>query len=253
MVSKEEFKKLVIALGKKWLFPDFTNKLTWLVVSVGCGIVIAPMPLKLLFYNWLVNTINLNSWVPFTLSEIQSDSTEYIWGVILVTLALVHNIGNRYFLYLTSLISHREAENKEIADKNLFNQFLDEFPSNSASLRLLKEHDFGNSFYGNKTEQTESFVNNWNNAEKQFLDSELEEKRQELWQHCNSFLLKLAESSGPIGVGPMFTVIPDTHLGKEFDMPAFVTERISNLNDKATACYKLHQELVTLCKQKLKC
>lgn len=252
MVSKEEFKKLIIALGKKWLFPDFTNKLTWFVVSVGCGVFIAPMPLKLLFYNWLVDTINLNAGGPFTLSEIQSDSTEYIWGAILVALALIHNIGNRYFLYLTSLISHQEAEKKEVADKNLFNQFLIEFPSNSVSLRLLKEHDFGDSFHTNNTDQVESFVYKWNNAEKTFLDSELEEKRQQLWQNCNSFLLKLAESSGPIGVGPMSSVIPDAHRG-EWDMPEFVKERVTNLNDKATVCYSLHQEMVTLCKQKLKC
>lgn len=252
LVSRKELKELIIALGKKWLFPDFTKKLTWLVVTVGCGILVTPTPLKLIIYNWLVDTIKLNSGTHFTLAELASDSADYAWGVVLVALALAHNIAYRYFNYIVSREDNANLEQRKVADTALFEQFKSEFPSNSASARLLKEHDFSNSYHGEATNQLENFVHRWNNAEHSFLDNAIEIKRSELWKSCNSFLIKLAESTGPIAAGPFFSAIPDIYLG-EWDMPDFVTQRVSELNSKATECHIQHQEFVLLCKERLRC
>lgn len=99
MISKKELKQLVIALGKKYIFPDFTNKLTWFVVSVDGIIILTPTALKQIFYNWLVATLNLNSGAQLTFAELESSTTDYTLGFSLIALALIHNVANRYFIY----------------------------------------------------------------------------------------------------------------------------------------------------------
>jgi hypothetical protein len=252
LVSRKELKELVIALGKKWLFPDFTNKLTWFVVTVGGGILLTPTPLKLVFYNWLVDTINLNSGVHFILAELTNDSAGYVLGVVLIALALAHNIAYRYLNYLASNEEKANIGRRNIADAVLFEKFKSAFPSNSASVQLLKKHDFVNSYDGEATSQLEKFVHNWNNAENGFLDDSIENKKLELWNNCNSFLQKLAEVTSPVGVGPFESVIPDRYRG-EWDMPDFVTQRVSELNSIATECYTKHQQFIAYCKVRLGC
>lgn len=252
MFTKEEIKEFIVKYGKKWFFPDFSNKITWHVVTLGAGVIIAPTPFKLIFYNWLIDTFNLNSGKHFIFSEISSNSADYWLGFVLIFIALAHNFFSKWITLQESVSVKELAKKSNEADKKLFDKFLEELPSNSASIKLLKEHDFGNSFFGDHTNEIENFVNKWNVSELQFLDSELEEKKMDLWQNCHKFLLKLAESSGPIGNGPRFSVIPD-HCRGDWDLPEFVNERVRELNKNATICHNLHQEMVALCKQKLKC
>lgn len=80
MTPKTELRELAIALGKKYLFPDFTNKLTWFVVSVGGTIILTPIAFKQIFYNWIVATFNLNLTTPLTYAELQSSNADYILG-----------------------------------------------------------------------------------------------------------------------------------------------------------------------------
>ena len=58
MFSQIELKEIAL---KKLIFPDFSNKMTRVVVGLGATIVLTPVALKQLFYNWLVDTFNLNS------------------------------------------------------------------------------------------------------------------------------------------------------------------------------------------------
>ncbi|PKM09826.1 MAG: hypothetical protein CVV13_15120 [Gammaproteobacteria bacterium HGW-Gammaproteobacteria-3] len=252
MISKIEIGNLIMAFLRKWLFPDFTNKVTWMVVTVGCAILVTPTPFKLIFYNWLVDSFNLNSGIHFTLAELSADSADYIWGGVLVVGALLHNIGYRYFLHAAAGAEERKLDRQREADLALFNEFKTTFPSNSASVRLLEEHDFGNSYHGDSTSHIERFVVEWNNAEHRFLDSVIEEKRQELWEYCSNFLNALASHTGPIAAGPMFSAIPDMYRG-DWNWPDFVTERVRELNTKASECFTRHQEFIALSKSRLKC
>lgn len=252
MVTLKEIKELVIALGKKWLFPDFTNKLTWFVVTVGGAILLTPTLVKLIFYNWLVETTNLNSGVHFTLAELANDSADYFLGVILIALALIHNIAYRYFNYLSSREEKRSHERRKKADTALFEKFKITLPSSSASVQLLKEHSFWNSYNIQAISQLEEFVNCWNNAEHSFLDASVESQKVELLSCCDSFLSKLAEVSGPVGAGPFYSSIPTMHKN-DWNMPDFVTTKIDELNDKAMECYEKHQQFISLCKERLDC
>lgn len=84
MFNRSEIKQFVIKYGKKWLFPDFTNKLTWLVAGTGATLLITPVALEHLLYNWLVETVNLNSGVPITFAELETGSVDYWVGFGLI-------------------------------------------------------------------------------------------------------------------------------------------------------------------------
>lgn len=252
MFSKKDFKEFIIKYGKKWLFPDFTNKLTWFVVSIGGAILLTPTLLKQIIYNWLIETINLNSGVPITLAELESGSADYVIGLSLIVLALAHNVANRYFLYKESAPARKETEALAEVDRKLFLRFLEEFPSDCRSIDLLQNHDFGNSYHEIKTQELDNFVNYWNTAEREFLDSEIEEKRKEFWDKCHTLVYDLAQGSYYLGAGPMLSCIPDAYRG-EWDWPEHVEKKIKHLNSRSTECFNLHRELVLLGRRKLKC
>jgi len=249
--SKDEIKEFIIKFGSKWLFPDFSNKLTWVVVSIGASVIITPSPIKLIIYNWLVDSFNLNYGEHFTIAEVSSGTADYWIGFSLIALALIHNILYRLIQQNELKKIYRENIKEEESDKQLFCEFLKLFPSNSSSFQLLKEHDFGNSFSNKWLDEIEKFVYEWDFPEKQFLDAKREELRLKLLTKSKEFCLLLAEKSSPTGNGVMQSVVPD-HIRNEFDWPNWVLEDIKEVNEKATQVAELHQEFITTCKKSLK-
>jgi len=245
--SRQEFKDIIL---KKWIFPDFSNKVTWFVVGLGGAVILTPTPLKQLFYNWLVDTLNLNSGNHYTLAELQSNSADYWLGFGLILLALIHNIGYRVFIYKSDKFEKEEHEKIVQVDKVLYQEFVKLLPSDGISIGLLKEHDFGGSYHKNKTNDLETFIYTWNNSQKQFLDSELELERAVFFQKINQFTNTLALHSYNIG-GSMFSCIPDLYRGG--DWPPHVQEQIKELNTLASDCFEKHTDLVLAARRKLKC
>ncbi|MBI6799380.1 hypothetical protein, partial [Pseudomonas syringae] len=84
MFTGKEIKSLALEYGRKWLFPDFTNKLTWFVAGVGGAIIVTPTPLKVIVYNWLIDTFNLNSGKKFSLAELVPEAADYWVGFGLI-------------------------------------------------------------------------------------------------------------------------------------------------------------------------
>ena len=180
MFNKKEIKEIIL---KKIIFPDFSNKLTWLVAGTGITVILTPTLLTQIFYNWLVDTINLNAGNYYTLAQLQSNSADYWLGFGLVFTALVHNISYRIFIYKTDKQKQIDLQRTREVDMNLFEKFIEILPSDGPAVKLLEEHDFGNSHHGKTMKPLEDFVQSWNNVQKQFLDPELEEKR-------NAFITK---------------------------------------------------------------
>ena len=176
MFTEEEVKTFIIRLGEKWFFPDFTNKLTWYVVTLGAGFILVPQPVKLFVINWLVKTFNVNSGLAVTLPDMEA-STDYATGVILVFMALAHNIGYKYFGLRKLIFGHKVRQEQRIGDYKLLEKFLIEFPSNCASAILLKEHNLGDSFDRWKLKQLDDFYYQWNGAEYHFIDPEIDSKK----------------------------------------------------------------------------
>lgn len=248
MFNQHELKDIVL---KKWIFPDFSNKVTWFVVGLGSSILLAPTPLKQIFYNWLVDTFILNSGNHYTLAELQTGAAGYWLGFGLIFLALLHNIGYRIFIYKSEKLEQLEHEKAVEVDRLLYKEFITLLPSDGLSVELLKDHDFGNSHHENSTKGMDTFIDTWNNAEKQFLDSELEAKRFAFLNHIIQFINTLALRSYNIG-GSTFSCIPDAYRGA-WDLPPHVNQQIEELNNLASECFEKHKDLVLTARRKLKC
>lgn len=244
MFAKSELKTLVLKYGKKFLFPDFTNKLTWFVAGVGGAIILTPTPLKLIIYNWLIDSTNLNSGSRFTLAELKPDAADYWVGAALITGALLHNVANRYLIYKEkqSSIPLTSGRSNQI-DKGLFEKFLEDFPSNSGSINMLRQQNFSNSFNINRLVNLEKFVEEWDTIEREFLNADLERRRRELWDACYTFNCKLSVGAYDLNGGPAFSCIPDAYRGTG-NWPKHVDEKIAELNELARTCLKSYEEFV---------
>jgi hypothetical protein len=177
--TEEEVKTFIIRLGEKWFFPDFTNKLTWYVVTLGSGFILVPQPVKLFVINWLIKTFNVNSGLAVALPDMEA-STDYTTGVILIFMVLAHNIGYKYFGLRKLIFEHKVRQEQRIGDYKLLQKFMIEFPSNCASAILLKDHNFGDSFDREELKQLNDFYYQWNGAEYRFIDPEIDSKRKAL-------------------------------------------------------------------------
>lgn len=249
MFNRKEVKEIIL---KKWIFPDFSNKLTWLVSGAGVTILLTPTPLKQIFYNWLVDTFNLNSGENYSLAEFQSSTADYWLGFGLILLALIHNIGYRVFIYKENKLAYIEKQELIEVDKKLFTEFVELLPSDGLDVKLLEEHDFGNSHHGNEVKALDRFVHTWNNAQKQFLDTELEQKRSNFITKSRHFIYTLANRSYAIGNGEIFSCVPDAYRNA-WDWPPHVDEQIRELNDLGTELFELHKDLILTARKKLKC
>jgi len=247
--SRQELKEIVL---KKWIFPDFSNTMTRVVVGLGTTIIFTPVVLRQMFYNWLVDTINLNSGNYFTFAELQNSSTDYWLGFSLIFLALIHNIAYRFFIFKSDKLAKKEQDDLNSVDRELFNKFIELLPSDGLDVKLLEEHDFGSSHHGNAVKALDKFVHTWNNAQKQFLDTELETQRSNFITKANYFIYTLASRSYSIGNGEIFSCIPDAYRGA-WDWPQHVNEQIKELNELSSELFELHKALVLLARGKLKC
>lgn len=250
MFSKAEIKAFILKYGERWFFPDFTNKLTWYVVTLGAGLVIVPQPVKILAINWAIHLFNTNADLGVALPDMEAYD-DYMTGLFLIFMALVHNIGYKYFELKKSIFSHRVRQDKRIFDTNLLNEFLADFSSESPSLMLLKEHDFGFSFDRRALAGLELFHYRWNGAEYHFIDSEIEGKRSSLHKKCSQFLSKIGEYTIPIGDGDYSSVTPERYRGGGFNLPENVQNQIDELNFLATELHQQHQEFISFSRAKI--
>ncbi|GAA0362465.1 hypothetical protein GCM10009092_28550 [Bowmanella denitrificans] len=251
MVNVSEVKQFVIKYGKKWLFPDFTNKLTWLVAGTGATLLITPVALEQLLYNWLVETVNLNAGVPIAFAELEIGFADYWVGFGLIFLSLAHNIANRYFIYMDGL-SSKEAKDRLIqVDRELFSKFKNDLSPDSRTVRFLRDVDLGGTYHDDDTRVLDRFCQTWNATDREFHDEELEILRKAFLDKSKSFLWKLANNSYDIG-GSRYRCVPDPYVG-DFNYPPEVDKTLCELNDMATELYNMHSELVRKARTTLSC
>jgi len=251
LFTKAEIKEFTIKYGKKWFFPDFTNKLTWYVVILGAGIILTPAPLKMMFYNWLIDTFNIDLGTHFTFPELQADSADYIVGFGLILIALIHNLFSKWLLLQGSINDYKSAEKINEVDNKLYTEFLELMPSNSCAMYMLEQHDFGNSFEREILRPIDQFVCEWDSPEKQFLNKELEEQRKIFWSKCNEFITLLAKTTSPIS-GGFYSAVSD-RFRNNFERPDWLEKEIRELNRVASEVFMEQQKFIKFVRQKLKC
>ena len=251
MFTKEEVKEFVIKYGKKWLFPDFYNKVTWYVVTLGAGIILTPTPFKLVVYNWIIESFNLNSGNTLTLSEMGPSTADYWLGFALIISALLHNVFSKWLLHQNDIQDRVKAEKVSEVDEVLFKDFLEVFPSGSRSAYLLETHDFGNSFSIESLKDIDKFVDEWNCPEKSFINPELEDIRKELWNKSHEFSWLIAKKSAPTQ-GGFQSVVPD-RVKSDWDWPERVDNDVKAVNEMASEVFLLHQGFIKSMREALKC
>lgn len=276
MFNKEEIKEFIVKLGKRFIFPEVSNVISRRVLAVGGIIVLGVNPYSIVIFNWLIDTLNNSDAVGVPIPHINNERADYIWGVVLIILVMLHNISYQWFKFYQDKVDKQNSHDERMAlaerdeqqrirsldeekvrngkrmkaDNELFERFLSIFPSNSLSAELLRDHDFWNSYHGKCTEQIDKFVDLGVTEETKFLDDEIEKARDTLWKECHSFVYELARHSGVIHTGPMFRVIPDIYVGVS-DTPQWLDDRIKALNEQSSKCFELHQSFIHLCRRKL--
>jgi hypothetical protein len=247
--TKTEVKEFIIKVGSKWFFPDFSNKLTWYVVTLGAGIILLPAPIKLVFLNWLIDLFNTNSGIHLHLPELDS-SSDYKTGVLLIILALLHNLGYKYVRLSKEKFECQISKEMKHSDYKLLEKFLVNFPSSSNSIVLLETHDFGSPFNNQYLDDINKFLHIWNGAEYKFMDEEIEEKKDILYNNIKKFISKISSSTTPMSGGDFSSVTPD-HLRGTGSLPQWIKTEIKEINDLASNAFKSHQELISFAKNNL--
>jgi hypothetical protein len=243
----EDIQIIALQWLKRLLFPDFTNKLTWLVALAGIALVGGPSELIIAGLNWVVAFINQHGVVWPPLPEILF--TPDPMGYWLVVGALVHNLANKAIsLRLSSLELLRQRERRTM-DIRLFESLTELLPSNGPALTLAKEHDFANSFRIASMEPITEFVHTWDNAEHEFLDAEIEIKKKALLGLASDFTLKVAEYTAP-GRNGMQTAIP-SDINVDFGFPEHVQKEIRHLNQAASGFHAAHQSFIRFARERL--
>lgn len=235
----------------RFLFPDFSNKLTWYVIATGCALILTPESFQFLMVEWVLNTFSLSVGKQLTIADFAANDADYWAGCGLVALALLHNLANRWIAISASATEGIEHQQREGSDLALYNELAKLLPSGSASIRMLIDHDFGNSFNTASLDALDDFVEEWNCPERSFHNAELEAARKSLWECARGFSALLGLKSCPTSVG-LQSVVPDRHR-QDFNWPDWVESDVKAVNEAATKTFHAHQAFMAIGKKLLKC
>lgn len=243
----QEMQIIAIQWLKRFLFPDFTNKLTWLVALAGIALVVGPSELVVAAVNWVVAFANKNEIIQPSLAAISF--TPDPMGYWMVFGALVHNLANKAIaLRLDSLEFQKQRERREM-DIRLFESLTELLPSNGRAMSLAREQDFSNSFAIAAVEPVTEFVQTWDNAEHEFLNKRIEAQKKSLLELASDFTLKIAQYTSPTGNGRQ-SAIP-SRMNVDFGFPEYLKKEIRELNEAASAFHHAHQSLIRLARENL--
>ena len=132
-------------------------------------------------------------------------------------------------------------------DKVLFRNLLEQFPANGQAAEFLRDHDLAGLIPRHLIESINSFVNEWNNALHEFIDPNLEEARKVFLNQLGLFMSELSGNIWGLEHKPTYYSMEL----KELDYTHPRRKKRIELNEMATQTYKLHQNLIRICKQKL--
>ncbi|MGR9422159.1 hypothetical protein [Rhizobium leguminosarum] len=242
-----ELQTIALLWLKRILFPDFTNKLTWVVALAGIALVGAPSEVLIAGLNWVVALVNQNQLAQPPLPTISATSDPM--GYWLVFGALAHNLLNKLISYRLNALEHQKQQDRREMDIRLFAAFTTLLPSNGAALNLAKEHHFGNSFAIAALNPVTEFVQTWDKAEFEFVDKDIETNKQNLLEHARELILKVAQYTAPNGFG-MQSAIP-RGIDPDFGLPDHIQSEIRELNEAAAAFYAAHQSFIRSVRERL--
>lgn len=243
---KEVLKEVI----RRLFLPDIVSKLTFVIVGMGASILLFPTPLKVLFYNVVISTFNINAGSPITIAEMSNGIADYWMGLALVVLGVIYNVASRILQFYADHFNRLGKNTIAEVDRQLFDAFLSDLPSDSEALELARSQDFGHTFAASKTYQLDTFLNKWRHPEFVFLDPELESRKVTLYKKAREFNSYLAYHSAPIGINRQGIVPPGTN---DFNWPKHVDEEVAEANRLGTEFSELHCDFILTAKRQLIC
>lgn len=219
--------------------PSFYNKITWTIVVAGITLLGTPLLERI-----------LNAILEKEYNITITDDKDSLIGVLLVVIALTYNLITSYFdRYLLEKQNNLKKKSFIEKDNILFDKFLKELPSNG-SIEFLRTHSFQNSFYLEDLRQLLNFQEEWDNAEHEFIDKELEKLKKELLSSIKEFTHSNAMGSYSLGNG-YFTTTPDKYRLDDWNIPKQVIDKMQEMDDLADKVCIIHQNLIRTAKSLL--
>ncbi|TBL75817.1 hypothetical protein EYY94_07675 [Obesumbacterium proteus] len=251
MLTNEEIKQIL----KRVLFPNFTNKLTWLITLSGISIISAPTPWGYACIVWAIKTFNINYGDKFTISDFYDAAPDTNTGFYLILIAVIHNITYRlicaYEKFSTDR-THQEKKKNEIAcDIKTLSELKKDLTSKPAFISFLKEHNFGTTFNYSEVENLEVFLKKWEGNNYMFIDKPLENERKRLISALNKLYLIIINNIDSINTqGTRSTILP--HHEKASGYYSKTThDLIESANAASSECYESYQNIIKLGKLEL--
>lgn len=247
-------------------FPEFSNKVTWTLITVGVAILAIPTPTYLMFINLFIDFYNNTTRSHVNLIDLGSFTPGTGIAITLILSGLVYHLAikgiqiyaemhaDRIKMKLTELTINAEKEKSEkliAADKKLFENFISLLPTNSLSIETLKDQNFGFSYHKKCIEDIESFTYKWGKADHHFHNQELELKSVDFFNQTKEFLDFLAISSGFIGAGPLLSIPTDNERANDWDWSVNTNERVKKANEWSQELHEKYCEFVAICRREL--
>ena len=207
----------------------YPNHKTWLVktlVITGLGIISRP------FWEPILTGL-LKKYV-----EVDIPNTDWV-GWVLLTIGLA--------VYVLNELMGIPREKPNAKDIQLFEEFEYFFVTNDL-IRFYMEHNFLESFDRRFIEPLYKFVETWDNAAHQFIDSELENERKRLHEAANVLGGTIAKNTVPNGRG-LISVKPDHLAGGP--TPDWVIRDANEINSLVPQFVELHENFIRLGRTKL--
>jgi hypothetical protein len=157
---------------------------------------------------------------------------------------------NRLFQHYPNLRPTDSSGKKEPSHDQILFQKFQSVLSFVPAIELLRDHDFRNAFPRRSIEPLCEFVDNWNDPEKEFIDSKLQEKFMALKKSANSLSEHFAEKTVMVGKGDNLSVFGDHHRSAG-ERPDWVKEQSKVLNKEAYEFYLIYKDFLRLCKREL--
>jgi hypothetical protein len=154
--------------------------------------------------------------------------------------------------YITADMTSYNSSQKNFGHVNdiaLFKKLQEALPSND-SIDFIRTHDFGGSFNIDNVIPIRDFNHYWDNAEHEFIDSELEKLRKELLEKSSKFSLAIGMNTSPNSAG-FQSVYPDTHLDSPEDFEKRIRSEVKEIHDAADELIKIHQKIMRVGRKKL--
>ncbi|SHO53157.1 hypothetical protein [Desulfopila aestuarii] len=227
--------KKLIGIILRLLFPDFSNRITKIVVVFGLAMMSSSLLERVL--NAIVSQFS-SLYLNISISE----GNDAYWGFLLVLLGLAHNIS--YQTLIKSNFISRLSPNY-LNDEALFNRFLTTLPSH-VIIEDLKYVDFLSEVRREIYEPLRFFLMEWDNAECAFTDDEMESIRSRLFEEISAFFELLGAYTFPVGHMGEYASVRDKRLD---DHKKFHQKHIDEANEislKVKGIIEQHQNLVKI-------